>query len=206
MGEHMIKCIIFDIGGVIIDFYNINDYYPYLSKVSGVPLKKVVKIIDYEERVQLDKGTKSQRYFDKKVAKQLGIGEKKVMWYEVYAKTARLCKGTINLAKRLHGNYDIAYLSNTDRSRYVFTVKSILKPYLRLFKYRFASCDIHLRKPDIGVYRYVLKRMKLKGSEVIFIDNQIENVVGARKAGIRSIWFKNVRQLEKELRKMGISV
>lgn len=200
----MIKCILFDIGGVIIDFYNNDDYYPYLSRISGVPLEKVTRIVDTNIRVGLDKGEMSQKDFDRKVAEQLGIKEKDVGWYPIYVRKARLDKGTIGIAKRLHKNYSLAYLSNTDRSRYLFTVKKLLKKYLYLFNFRFASCNIKLRKPEAGVYQHVLHRMNLKSSEVVFTDNQIENVVGARKAGIKAIWFKNSKDLERKLKKLGI--
>jgi putative hydrolase of the HAD superfamily len=200
----MIKCIIFDIGGVIVDFYNQEDYYPYLAKISGVPLKTVTRIIEYDIRVDLDKSTTTQQEFDREVAKQLGIKEKDIQWYEYYKKTAGMYKGTVSIIKRLHGKYVLAYLSNTDRSRYTYTVEKLLKPYLRLFKYRFASCDIRLRKPGRGIYRYALRHMRMKNSEVLFIDNQIENAVGARKVGIKSIWFKNSRDLEKRLKRMKI--
>lgn len=200
----MIKCIIFDIGGVIIDFYNEDDYYPYLSKISGISPKTIRRIIEYDIRVDLDKGTTTQKFFDREAARQLRIKEKDVLWYEFYKKKAKLYMGTINIIKKLHGKYMLAYLSNTDRSRYTHSVEKLLKPYLHLFDYRFASCDIKLRKPGAGIYRYALHHMKIKSSEAIFIDNQIENVVGARKVGIRSIWFKNSKDLEKTLKKMQI--
>lgn len=200
----MIKCIIFDLGGVVVDFYNDDDYYPYLSKISGIPLITINKIIDQDIRIDLDKSTTTQKAFDTQVAKQLGIEEKDIVWYEFYKKRAKLYKGTINIIKRLSGKYVLAYLSNTDRSRYTYTVEKLLKPYLHLFDYRFASCDIKLRKPDREIYTYALRNMKIKSGEAIFIDNQIENVVGARKTGIKSILFTSAKDLEKRLRKMHI--
>jgi FMN phosphatase YigB (HAD superfamily) len=46
--------------------------------------------------------------------------------------------------------------------------------------------------------------MRIKSSQALFIDNQIENVVGARKVGIKSIWFKNSKDLKEKLKKMKI--
>jgi FMN phosphatase YigB (HAD superfamily) len=202
----MIKCFIFDLGGVVIDFSNEKDYYPYLSRASGMPLNRVIGIVDRYVKVDLDKGTVSQRVFDKQVARQLGIKENEVKWYEMYKNKAGLFKGTIEIIKRLHVNYTIAYLSNIDRSRYKHTVKKILKPYLGLFGYRFASCEIALRKPSAEIYRYALRHMHYRPSEAIFIDNMMENVVGARRAGIKSILFKSPAQLESALRKMGVEL
>lgn len=200
----MIKCIIFDIGGVIVDFYNEKDYYPYLSKISGISQKTIRKMVEYDIRVEIDKGTTTQEVFDRRVAKQLGIKEKDVLWYEMYKKKAKLYKGTLKIIKRLYGKYTLAYLSNTDRSRYTYTVEKLLKPFLHLFDYRIASCDIGMRKPGAEIYRYALRHMRIKSSQAVFIDNQIENVVAARKIGIKSIWFKNSRDLKKRLKRMYI--
>ncbi len=202
----MIKCVIFDLGGVAIDFYNDDDYYPYLSRISHKPLRTIKRVIDYDVRVDIDKGTTTQKFFDREVAKQLKIKEKDVLWYEFYKKKAKPYKGTIDIIKKLRERYAVAYLSNTDRSRYTYTVEILLKRYLHLFDYRFASCDIGLRKPGPQIYKYALRHMKMKASEVIFVDNQIENVIGARKLDIRSILFTNSSNLRKQLKKLGVKV
>ncbi len=200
----MIKCIMFDIGGVIVDFYNDDDYYPYLARVSGKPVASVKRIIDYDVRIDLDKGRTTQRFFDRQAARQLGIEEQQIRYYEFYKKKAKLFKGTVEIIKKLRGKYTLAWLSNTDRSRYTWTVEKLLKPYLNLFSYRFASCDIKMRKPGKEIYKYALRHMKMENGEVIFIDNQIENVVASRKLGIRSIWFKSSKDLRKRLSRMGV--
>jgi putative hydrolase of the HAD superfamily len=202
----MIKYILFDLGGVVIDFYNEDDYYPYISRISGMREERVARIINYDIRVDLDRGTVPQKVFERKMMQQFGIKRKQIQWYEFYTKKATLYRGTLDIISRLHGKYKVGYLSNTDRSRYTYTVGKLLKPYLKLFDYRFASCDIHLRKPGKEIYRYALRRMHAKAGETVFIDNQIENVVGANKAGIKSILFTNAKDLEKRLRKMGIGL
>jgi epoxide hydrolase-like predicted phosphatase len=202
----MIKCIIFDLGGVVIDFTNDKHYYPYLSKVSGISIRKIKRLIEGKMWAELDKDILPQKEFDRKVAKKLGILIKDVKWYELYKKEARIEKGTIELVRKLRRKYKIAYLSNVDRSRYTETTMELLKPYLKLFDYRFASCEIRLRKPTRRVFRYVLKHMKLKSSEAVFIDNTLENVKGARKAGIKGILFKNAKELEKQLKRSGINL
>jgi epoxide hydrolase-like predicted phosphatase len=202
----MIKCIIFDLGGVVIDFTNDKHYYPYLSKVSGVSVRKIKRLVEGKMWAELDKDLLPQREFDRKVAKKLGIMMKDVKWYELYKKEAKINRRTIDIVRKLRRKYMIAYLSNVDRSRYTETATKLLKPYLKLFDHRFASCEIRLRKPTRHVFRYVLKHMKLKSSEAVFIDNTLENVKGARKAGIKGILFKNAKELEKQLRRSGINL
>jgi HAD superfamily hydrolase (TIGR01509 family) len=201
----MIKCIIFDLGGVVIDFTNEAHYYPYLSKLSGVSMRKIKKMIEGKMWADMDKDYLQQRDFERKVAKALKIEIKDVKWYEMYEKTAKLDNKTLDIIKRLRKkNYVLAYLSNIDRSRYTYTAIELLKSNLCLFDYRFASCEIRLRKPTRMVYNYVLRRMRQKPNESIFIDNTLENVVGARKVGIKGMVFTNAKDLEKQLKKAGV--
>lgn len=201
----MIKCIIFDLGGVVIDYTNDDDYYPYLSKTSGASIRSIKKVIEGKLWADLDKDYITQKDFERVLAKKFKIEIKDVKWYFMYEKRARLYMGTINIVKRLQKNYTVAFLSNIDRSRYTYTEEKLLKPYIGLFKSKFASCEIRLRKPTRRVYEYVLRRMRLDPSEAVFIDNTLENVAGARKVGIKGVLFKNSKDLEKQLKKMGIA-
>ena len=199
----MIKAIIFDVGGVIIDFSNDDDYYPYLSKVSGASIRKIKKLIEGRLWVQLDKDEISQNELDRTVSRRLGICEKEVRWYESYEETGRINQKVINDIRKLSRNYEIAYLSNVDLSRYTYTLK-LMRPYRKLFKHEFASCYLHMRKPDTKIFKYVLSKMLLKPSEAIFIDNTLENVKGARRAGLKAILFKDSRGMDADLRRLGV--
>lgn len=202
----MIKLVIFDLGGVVIDFTDDEHYYPYLSKISGASVKRIRRIIEGATVwAQLDKDEITLQEFNRKIGKELKIHEKCVKWYEIYEKTARIDRKVIALAKTLSEKYKVAYLSNVDKSRYTWSRK-LLAPYSRIFTYKFASCDIHRRKPDCEIYLYVLQRMKFKPSEAVFIDNLKVNVAGARKAGLRGIVFKNSKDLKKRLKKLGIEL
>jgi HAD superfamily hydrolase (TIGR01509 family) len=63
-----------------------------------------------------------------------------------------------------------------------------------------------MAKPDPRIYRYVLKKMDIKPSEAIFVDNLKRNTNGAEKVGIKSIQFINYRKLVKDLKKLKIRI
>lgn len=66
---------------------------------------------------------------------------------------------------------------------------------------RFLSYEMGMIKPDIEIYQTVLKKLKAKPEEVLFIDDLEVNVKAAQKLGINAIVFKEntivkkVRQL-----------
>ncbi|MEL6917638.1 MAG: HAD-IA family hydrolase, partial [Bacteroidota bacterium] len=50
----------------------------------------------------------------------------------------------------------------------------------------YLSHEIHLRKPDEDIYRFVLEKNHLKASETLFIDDSPENTLSAKQLGIKT--------------------
>ena len=187
-----IKAVIFDLGGVVINYDN-KEYYKYLSKESKAKFSEVKKIIEQKTLPDFEKGKITLKQFESKVAKDLHISKEKVMWLKFYKKTVKFNYDVIELIKILHKDYTIAFLSNIDKSRYSFTMKLL---DLNLFDFRFTSCYLKSRKPDLLIYKNVMKKLNLKQKEAIFIDNMFENIKGANKAGLIGIHFKSRRKLD----------
>ncbi|MEM3839457.1 MAG: HAD family phosphatase [Candidatus Micrarchaeaceae archaeon] len=194
---NQIKAIIFDIGGVITHFPD-SKYFSYLSKLSGKDAQHVRSYIGAMIPT-LEKGLMSAEEFENKIAKRLGITPRQVQWYSYYAKFVRVDRGVTSLVSELHKQYITAYITNIDASKYSILGKLISAD---IFEYKFASCYMHLRKPDKRIYEKALKRMKVQPNQSIFIDNQEENVAGAIQAGMHSILYKNRRLLDIELNRL----
>ncbi len=196
----MIKAVIFDLGGVVINFNN-SPYYKYLSKESGLSLEIVRHTIDDITLPDFEKGRLTLKQFKKNTAKKLGIKQDKIKWLEFYKETVKFNYDVLELLKELHKEYITGYLSNVDISRYLYTVKII---DMSIFDFRFASCYLKLRKPDIRIYKKLIKELKLTPDEIVFIDDREENVDSAVRAGIHGITFKNRRTLDIELSRLGL--
>lgn len=52
------------------------------------------------------------------------------------------------------------------------------------------SADLHLCKPDLRIYEHFLEKFGLTAQECLFLDDSLENVKGARAAGLRAHHFK----------------
>jgi HAD superfamily hydrolase (TIGR01509 family) len=62
-----------------------------------------------------------------------------------------------------------------------------------------------LLKPDPAMYRYALKRAKVKPREAILVDDSSENCAAARKVGMHAIEFRSPVDLQKELETLLLS-
>ena len=200
----MIKLVLFDLGGVIIDIPEYR-YFRYLSRINRVSPYLAERII-VRSAPLLESGKMSLAKFQEDMGMEFGIPSSKIAWLSFFKKNAKLNSKTIEVVKELKKNYRIAFLSNVDRWRYDYLAKHILNKVLYLFDYRFASFKLGIVKPSPLAYKKVLKAMRLKPSEVLFIDNNLENVMGARSVGIRSLQFSNIKILKLDLKSFGIKL
>jgi len=68
-----------------------------------------------------------------------------------------------------------------------------------VFDFIFFSAEIHLMKPDPKIYQYVTGLIKVLPEEIIFVDDQSENVEAANRFGIHGIRFHNSEQAMREV-------
>jgi putative hydrolase of the HAD superfamily len=196
----LIKAVIFDLGAVVVDFTN-QDYYAQLAKKTGLKFRTVEKTFDGMELDLMEKGRMKLGTFEKKMAEKLNIKGIGLGWCDFFVENAKINFDVQELVGMLHKEYITAFISNVDKSRYIYTRKMI---NLDFFDYKFASCYIGSRKPERKIYDFAIKRMGIAYENAVFIDDLQENVDGAKKLGIKAIRFENRRKLDKELYKLGL--
>ena len=78
-------------------------------------------------------------------------------------------------------------------------IKAIIFDFWEVIGYRKSSL---CKEPSKKIYLEVLKKLKVKGDECVFIDNEERNIKTAKSLGMKTILFKSMRQLRKELREL----
>ncbi len=74
-----------------------------------------------------------------------------------------------------------------------------------VFDYVFISQNFCTRKPELKYYKLVLKKLKIKGTDCIFIDDKERNFLPAEKLGIKCVKFDgNLNKLKNNLKSFGI--
>jgi len=186
----MIKNIIMDMGNVLLDF-NPN---VILDKVCDTPEEK--SIIDKElfhgkEWIQGDLGEiqNAQRFdgVSKRVPEELHAKLREcVDEWDICLVPVKGAKEFLELAKSK--GYNIYVLSNACSKFHEYFPKHY---DVTFFDGIVVSCDIHVIKPDIRIYEYLLEKYHLNPQECLFIDDRPENVEGARAANIDAVVFEN---------------
>lgn len=84
-------------------------------------------------------------------------------------------------------------LSNTNELHLSHCIEQF--PEIKLFKQIFASHQIHKRKPYPGTYREVAKLLDISPYSIIYFDDILANVDGARRAGLQAHVFESASQV-----------
>ncbi len=201
----MIRGIIFDIGGVLVDV-KIKSFLKQFVRESGMTKEQLYSmIIMGGEWESFEKGLITEEQLKQRIERDHGIKPMLMNKMENgWRNSIKPKKETIELAKRLSKRYKLVALSNVDENT---TMRCFNKfDFYQYFDEVILSWKVHMRKPEPEIYQYVLKRMKLRAEEVVFIDNYPVNLPAAKRMGIHTILFKNTDQLKSDLRRLGITI
>ncbi|OQV04444.1 hypothetical protein CLAIMM_09327 [Cladophialophora immunda] len=66
-----------------------------------------------------------------------------------------------------------------------------------LFDGFFISAQVGMCKPELGFFRHVLNKINTKPKDVVFVDDNAENILAARSLGIRCLRYKDTGGLRR---------
>lgn len=195
--------IIFDFGDVLVEWKFQNLYCKVFNNDAEIELfLEKTGLREMNRRMDAGypfaKGIAELSAAHPEYARELG-------WFNTRWGEARGPQNTqaIDLMRRLkEQGYRLYGLSNWSREKFD-TVKDELL-FLPLLQEYIISGDAGVTKPDERIYRMLLKRIGRPAGECIFIDDSEENVFAAEELGIRTILYRSVEQLRRELASMGI--
>ena len=123
------------------------------------------------------------------------------IWVSVACRYIHLDYRLMLLIDSLGVNYTIAMLSNISEMRsYIDEELDLYSHFDKLF----LSYRLKMKKPNPKIFRYAMKKMKVRDGESILVDDQMKNLVTAKKFGIMPIHFRNRGQLVADFKKLGI--
>jgi len=204
MMNRSIKTIIFDLGGVLIDWnplYVFGNYFESQEKLDYF----FAQVCSSEWNEEQDAGRSLKESTEERI-KLFPDWEKPIRDY--YGRWTEMLGGpitdTVDILKKLKQKESYKIYALTNWSAETFPIALGLYDFLHWFDGRVVSGEEKMRKPFPEFYNVLLERYKVPAAEAIFIDDNLRNVEAAEKLGIKSIHFRSPEQLEEELKQVGV--
>lgn len=198
----MIDTIIFDFGGVLVDWnprYLYRDYFADDEKLEWF----LSNICTDEWNIEQDRG-RSLSEATELLVKEFPDYKKEIEMY--YGQWETMLKdaipGTVEILYELKEKYKIYGLTNW--SAETFPVALNRFEFFEVFDGILVSGKEKLIKPDVKIFELMMERFGLKPENSLFIDDNLKNVEASRNFGIETIHFTNPEDLRKELAALGI--
>ena len=202
--SNFIKNIIFDFGGVIMDWnprYFFKDYFNDDERMEFF----LKNIAEDEWNAEQDRGRSLAEGTEIQVAK-FPEWEKEIRaYYDNWTTMLRseIPKNVEVLRKLENTDYELFGLTNWSHETFPYALANY--DFFELFDGKIVvSGEEKLIKPDPKIWKALLDRYDIKAEESVFIDDNAKNIEVAKSLGFITVHVKEDTDLESELRNLEI--
>lgn len=210
-----IKAIILDVGGVLqLGKYSAKGLkqrhlgvHEYMAKKFKLDLDSWYDSIDASYAESIEGKIEGKRAV-KIISKNLAINPKKLekLFIKTYKKFFKKNKELYGIAYKFKKK---GYLVGVLSDQWHLSKKALITKDIKKFDVVIISCDVGTRKPDLRIYKLLIKKIreknrKIKTSEILFVDNREWNLKPAHRLGMKVVLFKNNKQVFRDLKKLGV--
>jgi len=204
-----IKCIIFDLGDVIIDL----DFSRFFNEViTPSPLNKPKTPIMLEFFRQSDtyhQGKISNKEFYNQACEILQVCalDQKQFFDAFNSIISELNVEMVELIRKIKMNNDfkLMCLSNINSSHWKYLKKQKWDIWELIDEF-ILSHEIQLTKPDPKIFEYTLKKAGCQPEEILYIDDGLNNIRSASDLGFIGIRFTDITTLIEDLKKYDVKI
>ncbi len=202
MSHSKIDTIIYDLGGVLID-WNPRHLYRKIFKTEEEIDWFLQNICTSEWNEQQDAGRSFEEATDELLAKFPDHEIPIRAWYGRWKETITgPITETVKIFEELREakKYKFYALTNWSEQTFPWTLENF--HFLHWFEGIVVSGVEKTRKPFPEFYQILLSRYNVDPAKALFIDDSHRNIIGAQAVGINGIHFQSPAQLRSELQKI----
>ncbi len=203
--KHPIKALLFDLGGVVIDI-DFDLVFSKWAEASNSDIQEIKSNFKFDHHYKAhERGEISAGEYFRSLRKSLKLDLSDAQLEEGWN---AIFKGEIpgisDLLNQISGRIPLYVFTNSNQTHQkVWSVK--FAKTLSVFRTIFDSSDIGKRKPEPEAYQLVADLMGIKLNEMIFYDDSIENINGAKNIGINAVHVRSIRDIERSLNSLQIN-
>jgi 2-haloacid dehalogenase len=201
-----IDTIVFDLGGVLIDW---NPDYVYKDIIPDQKERKwfYQNICTPDWNEEQDAGRSLKEATEMLVSK---FPEHEFNIRSYYGNWEKMLGGpihdTVEIFRYLKFQTDKKLYALTNWSHETFPVALQKYDFLHWFDGRLVSGEEKTRKPFADIYQKLIERFNIDPATSIYVDDNERNLYPAKELGFTTIHFNSAQQFKKELQKFGIEL
>jgi 2-haloacid dehalogenase len=203
MPPQTIKAIIFDLGGVLLEWNPRRVYRRYFDRPED--MESFLSEIDFPAwNAQQDKGRPFAEGVAALSAQYPHRAELIRAYHEHWEESVGgEITGTVQILRKLkRESWRLYALSNW--SAETFPRMRGKYDFFALFDAMIVSGEVGLIKPDPAIFELAIRTTGAEAAQCLLIDDNAENVAAARRVGMQAIQFRSAEQLESELRELNV--
>jgi FMN phosphatase YigB (HAD superfamily) len=196
---HAIEALLFDLGGVIIEL-DWERVFSHWARCAGQPVAPIRARFSFDDPYQRqERGEIDARAYYAALRASLGLAisddEFDAGWKALFT---REISETVALLQRLEGRIPMYLFSNTNaahQAAWATRFADALAPFTAAF----VSSEIGLRKPTREAFLHVAGAIGLPPARILFLDDTLENVEGARGVGMPAVHVRTPEDVKRAL-------
>ncbi len=183
-----VRCILLDLGKVLIDF-EIVRFAARMNSIAGAgPEQLRAAVMGDGLALRYESGRIPTEEFHAEVCRRLGrlidLRDFADAWNSIFSPDPILPD---EILLKLASKTDLWILSNTNPLHFEFVTRHY--PLLRHFKGCVVSYEVGVVKPDPIIFRQALQKAGFVAAETLFVDDLLPNVQAAQDLGIDAFQF-----------------
>lgn len=201
MSAVSIDILLFDLGGVLVEFSGVEGLRPLL--------RTAVDVADVRERLgassllrQFEVGGLEPAEFAEQFTREWDLRVSPAEFIAEFRVWSRgLLPGARELLTALRSRYRLAALSNSNRVHWERNTDDL--GITALFDVALSSHQLGFHKPDPAIYRAALAHLGVSATRVAFFDDLAQNVDAARSEGLTAFLVRGIDELTRCLHDNG---
>jgi glucose-1-phosphatase len=196
------QALLFDLGGVVldIDFDRVFNIWAARASCDPQTLRRRFKFDDAYERHERGELDASAYFASLRRSLPLRLSDEDFIagWSDLYVGPVAEMVAVLAGAK---GRFQLYAFTNSNPTHQAVWAKRYAAE-LSVFRSIFVSSEMGLRKPDPSAFSEIVRRTGYPASAFIFFDDTLENVMGARTAGMRAVHVQSTDDVRVALLKL----
>jgi glucose-1-phosphatase len=196
--------LLFDLGRVVLDIDFNRTLGAWAQHAACEPAQLAQRFLRDELYHQHEKGEISDEAFFAGLRSSLGVDISDAQFVEGWnaifvGEMPGINRLLAHAAKRL----PLYAFSNTNAPHVAYFSEQFAE-VLSHFREIFVSSGIGLRKPDAEAYDHVVQAIGHPADRIVFFDDLVENIEGARQRGLKAVLVTSPDDVAKALEALGI--